>query len=79
MLVPLSANNKKHRQGKDEKISKRRAIKQYDFAHRMKAAKIQEVLLLAVLSPTDFNIQNWRFVLPNDQKLRQIFVPLLRG
>jgi len=54
-----------------EAIKQRRAVKHYDPNHQMSAAEIDELLSLAVLSPTAFNIQNWRFVVVSDPKLRQ--------
>lgn len=52
-------------------IQQRRAVKAYDPAHRMSEAEIEQLLSLAVLSPTAFNIQNWRFVAVRDPALRQ--------
>jgi nitroreductase len=37
----------------------------------MSEAEVNEILSLAVLSPTAFNIQNWRFVVVTDQELRK--------
>lgn len=52
-------------------IQARRAIKQFDASHRMTAAEIEELMSLALLSPTAFNIQHWRFVLVQDPQLRE--------
>jgi len=52
-------------------INERRAIKQFDPQHDMTEAEIDELLSLAILSPTAFNIQNWRFVVVRDPALRQ--------
>ncbi len=52
-------------------IKARRAIKQFDPRHNMPEAEINELLSLTVLSPTAFNIQNWRFVVVRDQDLRR--------
>lgn len=52
-------------------IKSRRSIKHYDAAHQMTEEEITELLSLGVLSPTAFNIQNWRFVVVQDQALRQ--------
>nr|VFK55896.1 MAG: Nitroreductase [Candidatus Kentron sp. TC] len=52
-------------------IRQRRAIKQYDPNHRMSEDEIQRLLGLALLSPTAFNIQNWRFVIARDPALRK--------
>lgn len=52
-------------------IETRRAVKGFDPNHRMSEAEIERLMSLAVLSPTAFNIQNWRFVLPRDPELRR--------
>ncbi|MDT8283117.1 MAG: nitroreductase family protein [Gammaproteobacteria bacterium] len=51
-------------------IRSRRSVKSFDTNHRMSEEEINELLSLAVLSPTAFNIQNWRYVVVTDQKLR---------
>lgn len=53
-------------------IESRRAIKQYDPSYRISEADEQRLLSLALLSPTAFNIQNWRFVVVKDPILRQL-------
>jgi nitroreductase len=52
-------------------IIERRAVKAYDPQHRMTEDEINKLMSLAMLSPTAFNIQNWRFVLVQDGALRQ--------
>ncbi|MBL4852881.1 nitroreductase family protein [bacterium AH-315-J19] len=52
-------------------IKQRRAIKQFDPAHEMPGATENEILSLAMLSPTAYNIQNWRFVVVKDGALRE--------
>lgn len=52
-------------------IESRRAVKAYDRDHRMSEAEKERLLSLAMLSPTAFNIQNWRFVVLEDPELRQ--------
>lgn len=54
-----------------EAIEQRRAVKHYDATHRMHEGAIEQLMSLAQLSPTAFNIQNWRFVLVRDPELRQ--------
>lgn len=51
-------------------IEARRSIKAYDPEHRLTEAEIEQLLSLTLLSPTAFNIQNWRFVLVQDPVLR---------
>jgi nitroreductase len=56
-------------------VRQRRAVKHYDPQFVMPQADLDQLLELAVLSPTSFNIQNWRFVVVTDpqqkQRLRQ--------
>ena len=54
-----------------EAIVKRRSIKAFDPHHRMTKEEIAKLMSLAMLSPTAFNIQNWRFVVVTDPVLRQ--------
>ena len=54
-----------------EAIKTRRAVKQYDPNHAMTDTEIEQLMSLALLSPTAFNIQNWRFVVVTDTTLRQ--------
>jgi len=51
-------------------IETRRSIKVFDPAHKMTADEIDKLMSLAMLSPTAFNIQNWRFVLVTEPVLR---------
>jgi len=51
-------------------IRSRRAIKHFDASHSMTEEEVNELLALAMLSPTAFNIQNWRFVVVSDKELR---------
>ncbi|VAW33812.1 Oxygen-insensitive NAD(P)H nitroreductase / Dihydropteridine reductase [hydrothermal vent metagenome] len=51
-------------------IRSRRAVKHFDANHSMTAEEVNELLSLAMLSPTAFNIQNWRYVVVTDQELR---------
>ncbi len=52
-------------------IEARRAVKHYDADFEMPEQDAQELLRLAMLSPTAFNIQNWRFVRVRNPELRQ--------
>jgi nitroreductase len=52
-------------------IRSRRAVKHYDANHDMTEEEVNELLSLAILSPTAFNIQNWRFVVVTDPALRK--------
>jgi len=52
-------------------IKSRRSVKYYDPDHKITDAETEELLSLAALSPTAFNIQNWRFVVVKDTQLRK--------
>lgn len=53
-----------------EAISTRRAIKNYDSTHEMPEADLKKLLTSALLAPTSFNIQNWRFINVNNKNKR---------
>ena len=52
-------------------IEQRRSVKAFDPGHSMSEAEIEKLLSLAILAPTAFNIQNWRFVVVRDPALRK--------
>lgn len=52
-------------------ILERRSVKAYDPQHQMTEAELNQLMSLAMLSPTAFNIQNWRFVVVTDPALRK--------
>lgn len=52
-------------------IESRRSIKHYDPEHEMSQDEMDKIISLAMLSPTAFNIQNWRFVVVRNNELRQ--------
>jgi len=54
-----------------EAITERHSIKAYDPHHKMTEQEIAKLMSLAMLSPTAFNIQHWRFVVVTDSVLRQ--------
>lgn len=54
-----------------EAIHSRRSVKHFDASHSMTVEEANEILSLALLSPTAFNIQNWRFVVVDDADLRK--------
>ncbi|AWN17082.1 nitroreductase family protein [Salinisphaera sp. LB1] len=53
-----------------EAIRRRRSVRKFDPAHRMSEAEIRQLMDHVILSPTAFNIQNWRFVAVRDRALR---------
>jgi len=54
----------------NEAIETRRSVKAYEPHHKMPQQEIDQLMQLAMLSPTAFNIQHWRFVLVTDPVLR---------
>ena len=54
-----------------EAINQRRSVKHYDPQHTMSRGEIKRLLDAALLSPTSFNIQNWRFVVVSDQEKKE--------
>ena len=55
----------------NEAIRARRAIKWYDPEHQMPEETFRNLMEHAILSPTAFNIQNWRFVRVTDPEQRK--------
>jgi nitroreductase len=54
-----------------EAIQQRRSVKIYDPDYQISEQETQQLLSLAMLSPTAFNIQHWRFVVVKDRVLRE--------
>jgi nitroreductase len=52
-------------------IKERRSVKHYDSEHELTEEEINQILSLAVLSPTSYNIQNWRFVVVKNSQMRK--------
>ena len=52
-------------------IQARRSHKACDPEHKRTTSEIEHLMSLAVLSPTAFNIQHWRFVLVTDSSVRE--------
>ncbi len=52
-------------------IKLRRAVKNFDPEHRLSDTEVDTLMSVTLLSPTAFNIQNWRFVQVKDKALRQ--------
>jgi len=55
----------------DEAVRARRAIKWYDAGHQMPEQTFSKLMEHAILAPTAFNIQNWRFVRVTDPEQRK--------
>ncbi len=54
-----------------EAILTRRSVKHYDPGHTMTKEEIRTLMEHAILSPTAFNLQHWRFINVEDKQLRQ--------
>lgn len=52
-------------------IEARRSIKTYDASFEMPQADVDRLMELALLSPTSFNIQNWRFVVCQEPSVKK--------
>ena len=52
-------------------IETRRSVKHYDPQHKLTDEEEKKLLSLAMLAPTAFNIQHWRFVVVKDPELRK--------
>ena len=52
-------------------IAERRSIKHYDPNHIIPTAIVNRLMESALLSPTSFNMQNWRFVIVSNSKTKQ--------
>ena len=57
-------------------IEQRRAIKHFDPEHKLTDEETNKLFQLAMLSPTAFNIQHWRFVNVSNPELRKQIQPL---
>ena len=55
----------------NEAVRARRAIKWYDAEHHMPEQTFRSLMEHAILAPTAFNIQNWRFVRVTDPEQRK--------
>ncbi len=54
-----------------EAIETRRSVRRFDPTHRLTADEERRILSAAMLAPTSFNIQHWRFVVLRDPELRR--------
>ncbi len=55
----------------NQAIVQRRSVKHYDADFQMPEADAKDLLQLAMLSPTSFNMQNWRFVWVQNPEMRE--------
>ena len=54
-----------------EAIAARRSVKKFDPDHEMTRDEITRLMETVLLTPTSFNIQNWRFVVITDPEVKQ--------
>lgn len=54
-----------------ESIAQRRSVKKFDPNHQMTEQEIKTLMEHTILSPTSFNMQNWRFVVVKDQEIKE--------
>lgn len=52
-------------------IVERRSVKAYDTSFTMPDTDVEKLMDLTLLSPTSFNIQNWRFVVVRDAEQKK--------
>ncbi len=52
-------------------IKERQSMKHYDINHKLTDDEINQLMSLAVLYPTSFNMQNWIFVILKDPQIRK--------
>ncbi len=52
-------------------IKTRRAIKKFDSTYKMTTEQVKSLMGLAILSPTSYNQQNWRFITVTDQTIKE--------
>jgi len=67
----LNSKEKEKKMEIETAIVDRRAVKKFDPQHTMNGEEIERILSLAVLAPSAFNIQHWRFVVVRDEALRK--------
>ena len=54
-----------------EAIKTRRATKKFDKSYKMTPNQVKELMECAILSPTSYNQQNWRFVTITEQSVKE--------
>ena len=52
-------------------IKARRSVKHFDPEHKLSAAEEAQLMDLARMAPTAFNLQNWRMLIVKDPELRK--------
>ena len=54
-----------------EAIRTRRATKKFDKSYKMTPEQVKSIMEHAVLSPTSYNQQNWRFITTTEQSVKE--------
>ncbi|MFN5382066.1 MAG: nitroreductase family protein [Alphaproteobacteria bacterium] len=54
-----------------ETIEQRRVIRHYDAAHKINQSELDQLMDLAMHTPSSFNIKHWRIINVTDAALRQ--------
>ncbi|MBD1372612.1 nitroreductase family protein [Hazenella sp. IB182357] len=54
----------------------RSSIRHYDPEHKMTESELREILETAILAPSSSNIQPWRFLVIQDQSLKEQLLPI---
>jgi nitroreductase len=62
-----------------EAIETRRAIKKFNSTYKMSADDVQKLMNHAILAPTSYNQQNWRFVYVTNQDVKEKISIAARG
>ena len=71
LFIPTLADNQKEpHMNTLEAIQTRRAVKHYDESFTIPNEDFETLMNSVLLSPTSYNIQNWRFVRITDKTLR---------
>ncbi|MDP5276780.1 nitroreductase family protein [Chengkuizengella axinellae] len=54
----------------------RSSVRFYDASFKMEESEINEILETAILAPSSSNLQPWRFLVINDQELKEKLLPI---
>lgn len=57
-------------------IRERHSIRKYDPSWKISQEEIEEILNEAILAPSSSNLQPWRFIVINDQALKETLQPI---
>jgi nitroreductase len=68
--------NTKQTQDFSTVIKERRSVRHYDPAFKISEQELKEILTEATLAPSGANMQPWKFMVFNDQALKQQLLPI---